>query len=123
MTDRIVLTNMVFEGRHGVTPEEHVQPQPFEVDVELHLDLRPAGKTDDLNRTVDYRAVFDICRDVVEGPTFELIEALAETIAERALAVAGNAELVVVRVRKPEVPLPGKLAHAGVEIVRRRTGV
>jgi dihydroneopterin aldolase len=122
VTDRIVLSNMVFEGRHGVEPAERASPQRFEVDVEIHLDTRPAGLADDLFKTVDYRDVFEICRAIVEGPSRQLIEALAESIAEAVLqrsAAAGTTE-VVVRVRKPEVPLPGLLDHASVEITRRR---
>ncbi len=122
MTDRIVLTNMVFQGRHGVGPAERANPQPFEVDVEIHLDTRPAGLADDLSRTVDYREIFDICRSVVEGPSRQLIETLAESIATAMLersAAAGAIE-VVVRVRKPEAPLPGRLDHAAIEITRRR---
>jgi dihydroneopterin aldolase len=122
VTDRIVLTNMVFQGRHGVGPAERANPQPFEVDVEIHLDTRPAGLADDLSRTVDYREIFDICRSVVEGPSRQLIETLAESIATAMLersAAAGAIE-VVVRVRKPEAPLPGRLDHAAIEITRRR---
>jgi dihydroneopterin aldolase len=121
MTDRVALTNMRFEGRHGVLEEERATAQPFEVDADLYLDVRPAGLSDDLSRTVDYRDVFRICREVVEGPSFRLIEAIAETIAARILAefeVAGVSE-VVVRVRKPKVALPGQLDAALVEIRRR----
>jgi dihydroneopterin aldolase len=121
MTDRIALTNMRFQGRHGVLEEERAQAQPFEVDVELYLDLKPAGVSDDLSRTVDYRDVFEICREVVEGPSYQLIETLAETVAARLLAgfkAAGLSE-VVVRVRKPKVLLPGLLDGAAVEIRRR----
>ena len=50
MTDRILLSRMRFEGRHGVTDEERAEPQPFEVDVELELDLQPAGIDDDWPR-------------------------------------------------------------------------
>jgi dihydroneopterin aldolase len=119
--DRIVLTNMVFGGRHGISEEERADAQPFEVDVELHLDLRPAGVADDLTRTVDYRDIFETCRSVVEGPSRRLIEALAETIADRVLALSAGsgASEVVVRVRKPMVPLPGELDGASVEITRR----
>jgi dihydroneopterin aldolase len=122
MTDRISLTNMRFEGRHGVPDEERARPQPFEVDVELHLDLRPAGRADDLAQTLDYRQAFEICRDVVEGPSCLLIEALAERIATRLLDAFESTGLssVVVRVRKPEVPLPGRLDNAAVQIKRRR---
>jgi len=117
-SDRIVLSAMVFWARHGVLPAERAEAQPFEVDVELHLDLRPAGMGDDLTRTVDYRDVFELCRGVVEGPSFQLLEALAQTIARELLARFAVEE-VVVRVRKPEVALPGELAYAGVEIRRR----
>ena len=122
MTDHIELTNMVFQGRHGVLELERARAQPFEVDVEIHLDLRPAGLADDLSKTVDYRDVFEICRSVIEGPSRLLIEALAEEIAQKLLAreePLGAAE-VVVRVRKPNAPLPGRLDHAAVEITRGR---
>ena len=49
MTDRIVLRRMVFQGRHGYTEEERAEPQPFEVDVELVLNLQPAGVEDDVD--------------------------------------------------------------------------
>ena len=121
MTDRLVLSNMRFEGKHGLLEEEQVTAQPFEVDTELVLDLRPAGRSDDISRTVDYRDVFRICQDAVEGPSFRLIEALAETIAGRLLAEFATVGLseVVVRVRKPKVALPGRLDAAMVEIRRR----
>jgi dihydroneopterin aldolase len=123
MTDRVVLTNMRFDGKHGLLEQERTTAQTFEVDAELFLDLRPAGLSDDISRTVDYRAVFGICRDAVEGPSFGLIEALAEAIAARLLAefVPAGVTEVVVRVRKPDVVLPGRLDAAMVEI-RRRAG-
>jgi dihydroneopterin aldolase len=122
MTDRIVLSNMVFQGRHGVGDGERAQVQPFEVDVEIHLDLRPAGLADDLSKTVDYRDVFEICRSIVEAPSRQLIETLAESIAEAVLqrSAAAGATQIVVRVRKPKAPLPGRLDHAAVEVTRRR---
>ena len=123
MTDRIILSKMVFEGRHGVTDGERAKAQPFEVDVEIHLDTRPAGLADDLSKTVDYADAFEICRSVVEGPSRRLIETIAEEIAQKLLARSESlgASEVVVRVRKPRAPLPGRLDHAAVEI-RRRPG-
>jgi dihydroneopterin aldolase len=120
MSDRIALINMRFDGRHGVLERERLRPQPFEVDAELYLDLRPAGLADDLSRTVDYRAVFDICREVIEGPSCQLIETLAERIAARLLVELKAAAVseVVVRIRKPKVKLPGELDGAAVEIRR-----
>ena len=120
MTDRIVLAGMAFQGRHGVNDWEKVEPQRFEVDVELLLDLRAAGADDDLGRTVDYRGVHATAQRIVETTTFELIEALAEAIAQEVLGGDPAIDEVVVRVRKPEVRLGGPLDFAGVEIRRAR---
>ena len=120
MTDRIALANMVFQARHGVNDWEKAQPQRFEVDVELVLDVQPAGLEDDLGRTVDYRGIYDTTRQVVESTTFNLIEALAEAIAHEVLGGHQLVDEVVVRVRKPEVRLGGPLDHASVEIRRVR---
>ncbi len=119
MSDRIVLHDMVFQGRHGVFEHEQLEPQPFHVDVELFLDLQPAGLEDELAKTVDYGVVFETCRSIVESTSFRLIEAIAEAIAHELLADFPVAE-VTVRVRKPNLPIEGTLAWAGVEIRRRR---
>jgi len=120
MTDRIVLANMRFEARHGYYAWEHDQTQPFEVDVELLLDLQPAGMEDDLDRTVDYGRVYEAVRQIVESTSFRLLEALAEAISHELLADFEITE-VGVRVRKPAVRLGGPLDHAAVEIWRRRS--
>jgi dihydroneopterin aldolase len=120
VTDRIVLSGMKFTGRHGFTDEERASPQPFEVDVELLTNLQPAGVEDDLEKTVDYGRVFEICRELVESTNFKLLEAIAEGIAHEILMAMPVAE-VGVRVRKLRVPVHGKLDHAGVEIWRTRS--
>ncbi|HET7676683.1 MAG TPA: dihydroneopterin aldolase [Candidatus Limnocylindrales bacterium] len=120
MTDRIVLKGMRFSGRHGLTDEEREQPQPFEVDVELITNLQPAGVDDDIDKTVDYGRVFEICRELVEATHFKLLEAIAEGIAHEVL-VAFPVSEVGVRVRKLRVPVDGQLDHAGVEIWRARS--
>ncbi len=117
MTDRIVLHDMRFRGRHGVLERERTEAQPFAVDVELGLDLRPAGVADDLAATIDYGAVFETCRSVVESTSFLLIEALAEAIAADILASFAATD-VTVRVRKLEPPIDGTIGWAGVEIRR-----
>jgi 7,8-dihydroneopterin aldolase/epimerase/oxygenase len=119
VTDRIRLEGMLFEGTHGVREHEQRHPQPFEVDVELLLDMGPAGRSDELERTIDYSAVFATCRRIVETTRFRLIEALAERIADEVLASYGPDE-VVVRIRKPAVDLGGTYRSVGIEIVRRR---
>lgn len=122
MSDRIILEGMRFEGTHGVFPEEQVTPQPFEVDVELAANLQPAGLSDELGLTIDYGRVFDVCRQIVESTRFNLIEALAEAIAQELLADFPIAESVTVRIRKPSVQLGGVFRAAGIEVRRRRSG-
>jgi dihydroneopterin aldolase len=119
MTDRIVLSGMRFEGRHGVGQDERALPQEIEVDVEIELDLAAAGRADDLERTVDYGRVIAACRRVVEERSFRLLEGIAEAIATDVLSDPA-ADAVVVRVRKPGVPVDADLDHAGVEIRRTR---
>jgi dihydroneopterin aldolase len=121
MTDRIVLANMRFQGRHGVHEWEHHELQPFEVDVELVRPLQPAGLDDDLTKTVDYGQVYKVVAQIVESTSYQLLEALAEAISHELLADFAVDE-VTVRVRKPAVRLAGPLDYAGVEIRRQRSG-
>ncbi len=113
---------MVFQGRHGVSEVEQRTDQPFHVDVEMVLNLQPAAVEDDLARTVDYAAVFDIARTVVESTSYRLIEALAEALAQEVLTAFAPITEVGIRVRKPKAPHEGTLAWAGVEIWRKRLG-
>ncbi len=110
---------MQFEGRHGYYDYELLNPQPFEVDVELHLNLQPAGVDDDLEQSVDYGKVYGAVRQIVESTSFRLLEALAEAISHELLADF-DVDEVTVQVRKPKVQLDGPLDYAGVEIRRQR---
>lgn len=119
MGDRILLTGMRFYGFHGVFPEETRLGQTFIVDVELSADLREAGRLDDLKKTVDYGKVYLAVREVVEGRPFKLIEALAERIAVDVLGAFPVSEIVV-RVHKPQAPIPGAFNGVTVEIRRQK---
>ncbi len=120
--DRIILEGMVFYGMHGVDPAEKSLGQRFVVDVEIMRDLRRPGQTDDVHDTINYADVYRFAKNVLEGPSKNLIEALAEEIAQRIAdywAEHGIQEIRV-RVHKPEVPIKGSvLKWAAVEIVRQ----
>jgi dihydroneopterin aldolase len=115
-----VLHNIQLQGRHGFYDHELETPQPFEVDVELLLNLQPAGTDDDLARTVDYGRVYEVVRQIVESTSFRLLEALAEAISHEIL-IEFAVDEVGVRVRKPAVKLSGPINWTGVEIWRRRS--
>ena len=119
--DRIVLEDMVFHGRHGTLQAEHELGQPFVVSIELRLDLRPAGTSDDLTKTVDYSEVHRMARDIVEGLPVQLTETLAERIAAATLDGYPAVKAVKVKVAKPHVRLEDTvLAGSAVEILRHR---
>ncbi len=121
MTDEILLEGLQFYAFHGVNPEERTQGQRFLVDVTLEADLRAAGQTDDLTRTISYSAVYKRVRAIVEGEPKALVEAVAEAIATDLLRTYAAARTVTVTVRKPEVAIKGAfLGAAGVRIRRTR---
>jgi 7,8-dihydroneopterin aldolase/epimerase/oxygenase len=118
MADKILITGISFYGRHGVRDEERILGQRFLVDVELSLDLRPAGGSDDLALTVDYADVVKRIAAIGRTRQFHLIEALAEAIAKDLLE-RYRIEETRVRVMKCAPPLEDCVGSAGVEIVRR----
>lgn len=121
MTDQIYLQRMEFEGRHGVSDEERAEFQVIELDVELTLDLRRAGTSDDIAQTVDYGAVYKVCQAQAEEQSYHLLEGLAEAVAGDILGRFAAVEKVVVQARKPGVPIDGVLEYAGVKIERGRS--
>ncbi len=119
--DRILLEGMVFHGRHGTLPAERELGQPFVVDIELRLDLQPAGRSDDLTQTVDYSEVHRQAKKIVEGPPVSLTETLAERIADTVLGDFPTVDTVRIKVAKPNVRLDDTvLTGSAVEILRRR---
>ena len=119
--DRIFLRGMRFMACHGVLPHEREVPQPFEVDVEMGLDLRAAGESDDLDDTVNYAEVYDVVSTALTVTRKYLIEALAEEIADDLLRDFDALRWVRVTVHKPAAPIDGIFSNVGVTILRRRT--
>ena len=107
-------------GTHGVLAEERLRDQPFEVDLDLHLDLAAAGRSDDVADTVDYGRAAAVAAAVVVGPSVNLLERLAARIAEELLAGFGAVEAVTVTVRKLRPPVALHLDHAAARVHRRR---
>ena len=103
MSDTVRITGVHAEGRHGVHEEEKARPQPFLVDVEAEVEAARAAAGDDLADTVSYADIASDAVAVVRGPSVDLIETLAQRIADRVLA--RGALRVAVTVHKPEAPV------------------
>lgn len=115
--DRIELRGLRLTGTHGVLPEEQSRAQPFEVDVDVHADLRAAGRSDDLEDTVDYGALSEAVARIVTTEHHALLERVAERIAEVALADE-RVTSVTVTVRKLRPPIPLDIGSTAVTVTR-----
>lgn len=117
--DYIHVRDMQFFGYHGVLPEETVLGQRFRANVSIAVNIERAGKTDALEHTVSYVGIYDICKEVIEGKPFKLIEAVAETIATRIREqYVGQIFGCRVEIIKPDPPIPGHYKEVAVEIIR-----
>ncbi len=117
--DHILVAGLQELGVHGVLPEERTRAQPFEVDLDLAVDLAAAGASDALDDTVDYGSLSERVRGIVAGESCLLIERLAARIADAALDDPRVAE-VTVTVKKLRPPVPVQLDHVAVRITRAR---
>ncbi len=119
-SDRITLEGMRFYGFHGVNPEERVLGQEYLVDLTVEMDLGRAGSSDRLEDTISYAHIYRAVQEVMEGEPRNLLEAAAQSIADRVLSEF-QVDSVGVRVKKPHPPIRGSvIEYASVEIFRRR---
>ena len=114
----ISLRNIVVFGFHGVHLEEKTLGQRFEIDLEYRLANPPLPWIDEESATVSYVDAYDIVSRVSAEKSFNLIETLGNRIIEE-MRSRFSIDLIVVRIRKPSVPIQGILDHAGVEVVWR----
>lgn len=118
--DKIQLNKMEFYGYHGVFPEENKLGQRFIVDLTVHVNLKRAGQTDDLNYSINYADLYTLCKKIVEGEPFRLIEAVAEKIANTLLVDYRDINSCIVKIIKPDPPIRGHYESVAIEITRSR---
>lgn len=117
--DKIRIENLEVFANHGVFPEETKLGQKFLVDIELHLDTRKAGKTDELEWSVNYGEVSHFATEFLREHTYHLIEAAAERLAEAVLYNYPLVWEVTVAIKKPWAPIGLPLESVSVEITRK----
>jgi dihydroneopterin aldolase len=120
VSDRISLKGLRAVGYHGVFDVERAIGQPFVVDVTLELDTSTAARSDDVADTVHYGEMAQRVVKVVRGEPVNLIETLAQRIADECLKES-LVERVEVTVHKPEAPVGVPFDDVAVTILRGRT--
>ena len=104
----------------GVLPEERARRQPFEIDVDVFVDLSAAGESDALGDTVDYGALCERIDRLAADEQYSLLERFAARIADVVLD-SPMVSAVTVSVRKLRPPVPQHLATSGVRIHRAKS--
>ncbi|MDR3270693.1 MAG: dihydroneopterin aldolase [Peptococcaceae bacterium] len=115
--DKICLSGMEFYAYHGVSAEEKRQGQRFSLDVELYTDLSASGQSDDVADTINYADVYHLVSRCVSQTRCNLLERLAELLAQEILAQFPCAAVRIV-IHKPQAPIPGIWRDVSIEILR-----
>ena len=116
--DKIKIENLEIFANHGVFPEENKLGQKFLVSVVLYTDTRKAGKTDELTASIHYGEVSQFIDKYVKEHTFQLLERLAESLAEQLLLQVTHLERIKIEIKKPWAPIGLPLETVSVEIDR-----
>ena len=117
--DRLAVQGIEAYGHHGVFDFERREGQIFRVDLVLGLDTRPAARSDDLQDTVDYGTLVAAVKQAIETDPVDLIEKLAQRIADLCLADP-RVQWTEVTVHKPHAPIEATFSDVALTIHRSR---
>ena len=118
-SDRLCVLGIEAVGHHGVFDFERRDGQVFKVDLSLGIDTRPAALSDDLQDTVDYGSLVTAVKQAIEHDPVDLIEKLAQRIADICLADP-RVEWTEVTVHKPDAPIEATFSDVALTIHRSR---
>jgi 7,8-dihydroneopterin aldolase/epimerase/oxygenase len=122
MSDMIFVNGLLVHAHHGVMAHEETVGQRFVIDLEVAIDLAPAGRSDKVADTVSYSAIVDATTRAFTGKSFRLVETAAAVVAEALLAGFPQLSSVRVTVHKPHAPIAAIFNDVGVSILRKRHG-
>jgi dihydroneopterin aldolase len=118
--DKIRLKDIQIYAYHGALEEERRLGQLFELDCEVTGDFGRGGSGDDLYWTVDYTLLYQELQRAFLAKSYQLLETCGAELATAVLAKFRSVDEVVIRVRKPHVPMGGVIGGVEVEIARKR---
>jgi 7,8-dihydroneopterin aldolase/epimerase/oxygenase len=117
--DFIQLTGIRCYGYTGYLQEERFLGQWFEVDLRIGVDLAPAGQSDRIEDTLDYRSVIAAVKEIISTAKFDLVEKLADTIVTKVLEF-DKVQQVELKLHKPAAPIPDFGGKITIELTRSR---
>lgn len=116
--DIIRIDNLEVYAYHGLYDEEKEKGQYFYVNAELYTNTRKAGMNDDLDASTNYGTVCDFIHDFMTKHTYDLIETVAEQLAQALLLEFKLVKSVLLEIRKPHAPIEKEFESVSVEIER-----
>lgn len=116
--DIIRIDNLEVYAYHGVYDEEKEKGQYFYVNAELYTNTRKAGMNDDLDASTNYGTVCDFIHDFMTKHTYDLIETVAEQLAQALLLEFKLVKSILLEIRKPHAPIEKEFESVSVEIER-----
>lgn len=116
--DKIIISNLKVFCHHGVLEEEKINGQDFYVSVEISLDTSLAGRTDDLNDSVNYAEICVAITEYMQNNRYNLIEAVAAGLADLILEYNSMIKKVKLRINKPHAPIGLPFENVSIEIER-----
>lgn len=116
--DIIFINNLTILTTIGVYDWEKSIKQKVILDLELYTDTSIPASNDDIDKTIDYKALTDNLCEFIANSNFDLIETLAERISEYVLEDSKISKLSLV-LKKPKAILNADTV--GIKIVRERS--
>ena len=104
--DKITLKNLELFGYHGYYAEENRLGQRFKITLEALCDLGTAGKSGELDDSVNYVDIYDTLKEVFHGKAYKLLEELSQDIAEACLQRFPIIREITLEIMKPEIAVP-----------------
>lgn len=118
--DKIIIKNLELYCYHGVNPEEKEEGQVFVFTVEASLDLSLPCNSDNVDDTVSYAKMVKTIRRVAESEKNDLIERVAQRVADALLEEYEKIDSLVITLKKPQAPIKADFDYVAVQIERTR---
>ena len=119
--DKIIILGSKYFCNIGVSAKERSTKQAIIVDLELFIDTKMAARTDDIKLALNYSEVYDSLKNFIENGEFNLIETVANKIANSVLEKF-KVSKIIVKVQKPNALADMNVKNVAVEITRERYG-